>query len=84
MNQWRNRRAEERLQALLQESLAVDDQDWAMSPAICPRNCRYHGAADRTLLPDRRHAVDNRARERVKLSQKLGVELRQSMRGRQV
>src|SRR5258708_6401543 len=79
MTNWRHRMGEERLQALLQESLAVATRSGAMKPGdlarvivdttVQPKNITFPTAAK--LL--------NRAREKlVKLAKKLGVELRQS------
>src|ERR1700687_3896634 len=79
MTHWRNRMGEERLQALLQESLAVATRTGAMKPSelsrvivdttVQPKNISF--PTDARLL--------NRAREKlVKLAKKLGVELRQS------
>jgi IS5 family transposase len=79
MSNWRNRMGEERLQALLQESLAAATKSGAMKPGdlarvivdttVQPKNITF--PTDAKLL--------NRAREKlVKLAKKLGVELRQS------
>jgi transposase, IS5 family len=79
MTHWRNRMGEERLQALLQESLAVATRTGAMKPSelsrvivdttVQPKNISF--PTDARLL--------NRARDKlVKLAKKLGVELRQS------
>jgi len=79
MTNWRQRMGEERLQALLQESLAVATKSGAMKPrdlarvivdtTVQPKNIAF--PTDAKLL--------NRAREKlVKLAKKLGVELRQS------
>jgi len=79
MTNWRNRMGEERLQALLQESLATATRTGAMKPSdlarvivdttVQPKNIAF--PTDAKLL--------NRAREKlVKLAKKLGVELRQS------
>src|SRR6202158_1978376 len=79
MSNWRNRMGEERLQALLQESLAVATKTGALKPGelarvivdttVQPKNITF--PTDAKLL--------NRAREKlVKLAKKLGVELRQS------
>jgi transposase, IS5 family len=76
---WRHRMGEERLQALLQESLAVATRTGAMKPGdlarvivdttVQPKNVTF--PTDAKLL--------NRAREKlVKLAKKLGVDLRQS------
>jgi transposase, IS5 family len=79
LTRWRQRMGEERLQALLQESLAVAVKTEAMKPGdlarvivdttVQPKNITF--PTDAKLL--------NRAREKlVKLAKKLGVELRQS------
>jgi transposase, IS5 family len=79
MTHWRNRMGEERLQALLQESLAVATKTGAMKPGdlarvivdttVQPKNITF--PTDAKLL--------NRAREKlVKLAKTLGVKLRQS------
>src|SRR5580692_5718892 len=79
MTNWRQRMGEERLQALLQESLAVATRSGAMKPGdlarvivdttVQPKNVTF--PTDAKLL--------NRAREKlVKLAKNLGVELRQS------
>jgi IS5 family transposase len=79
MTNWRNRMGEERLQGLLQESLAVATKTGAMKSGdlarvivdttVQPKNISF--PTDAKLL--------NRAREKlVKLAKKLGVELRQS------
>ena len=79
MTNWRNRMGEERLQALLQESLSVATKTGAMKPGdlarvivdttVQPKNITF--PTDAKLL--------NRAREKlVKLAKKCGVELRQS------
>ena len=79
MTHWRNRMGEERLQALLQESLAVATKTGAMKPGdlarvivdttVQPKNITF--PTDAKLL--------NRAREKlVTLAKRLGVELRQS------
>src|SRR5438477_5466578 len=79
MTNWRNRMGEERLQALLQESLAVATKTGAMKPSelsrvivdttVQPKNVTF--PTDAKLL--------NRAREKlVRLAQLTGVDLRQS------
>ena len=79
MTNWRHRMGEERLQALLQESLAVATRTGAMKPGdlarvivdttVQPKNITF--PTDAKLL--------NRAREKlVKLAKRLGVGLRQS------
>src|SRR5258705_3140221 len=79
MTHWRNRMGEERLQALLQESLAVATKTGAMKP-------RDHapGIIDTTVQPKNitfptDPKLMNRARENlVKLAKQQGVKLRQS------
>ena len=79
MTHWRNRMGAERLQALLQESLAAATRSGAIKPAdlacavvdttVQPKNVTF--PTDAKLV--------NRAREKlVTLAKKLGVELRQS------
>ena len=79
MTNWRNRMGEERLRALLQESLAVATRTGAMKPSdlarvivdttVQPKNISF--PTDAKLM--------NRAREKlVKLAKKLDVKLRQS------
>jgi hypothetical protein len=79
MTHWRQRMGEQRLQALLQESLAVATKVGAMKPrdltrvivdtTVQPKNITF--PTDAKLL--------NRAREKlVTLAKNLGVELRQS------
>src|SRR5438874_12531108 len=79
MTHWRTRMGEERLQALLQESLAVATRTGAMKPSelsrvivdttVQPKNVTF--PTDAKLL--------NRAREKlVRLAQRHGVALRQS------
>jgi IS5 family transposase len=79
MTHWRNRMGEERLQALLQESLAVATKTGAMKPSdlsriivdttVQPKNVTFPTDAKLLYL----------AREKlVKLAKRLGVELRQS------
>src|SRR5437588_10412086 len=79
MTNWRNRMGEERLQALLLESLAVATKTGAMKPSelsrvivdttVQPKNVTF--PTDAKLL--------NRAREKlVRLAQLTGVDLRQS------
>jgi len=79
MTRWRQRMGEERIEALLQESLAVAMKTGAMKPqdtrrvivdtTVQPKNVMF--PTDAKLL--------NRARERlVRLAKKVGVDLRQS------
>jgi transposase, IS5 family len=79
MTNWRNRMGEERLQALLQESLAVATRTGAMKPSDLSRV-----VIDTTVQPKNiTHPTDaklvNRAREKlVKLAKRFAVVLRQS------
>ena len=79
MTNWRNRMGEQRLQALLQESLAVATRSGAIKPSefsrvivdttVQPKNITF--PTDAKLM--------HRAREKlVRLAQRLGVKLRQS------
>ena len=64
LTRWRQRMGEERLQALLQESLAVATRtggDEAVRPR--PGDRRHHGAAEERDVPDRRQAAEPGARE---------------------
>ena len=62
LTRWRQRMGEEKLRALLQESLAVATRTEAMK--FRPRPCcdRYHGAAEGGDVPDRRQAAQPGAR----------------------
>jgi transposase, IS5 family len=79
MTHWRNRVGAERLQALLQESLAAATRSGAIKPADLAR-----AIVDTTVQPKNvtfptDAKLVNRAREKlVTLAKKLGVELRQS------
>jgi transposase, IS5 family len=79
MTHWRNRMGAERLQALLQESLAAATRSGAIKPSDLAR-----AVVDTTVQPKNvtfptDAKLVNRAREKlVKLAKKLGVELRQS------
>jgi IS5 family transposase len=79
MTHWRNRMGAERLQALLQESLAAATRSGAIKPADLAR-----AIVDTTVQPKNvtfptDAKLVNRAREKlVTLAKKLGVELRQS------
>src|SRR5262249_28463179 len=59
LTRWRQRMGEERLQALLQESLAVATRTQGMKPSD-PSPCRnrYHCAAEGGDVPDRCQAVE--------------------------
>jgi IS5 family transposase len=79
MTNWRNRMGAERLQALLQESLAAATRNGAIKPSDLAR-----AVVDTTVQPKNvtfptDAKLVNRAREKlVTLAKKLGVELRQS------
>jgi IS5 family transposase len=79
MTNWRNRMGAERLQALLQESLAAATRSGAIKPSDLAR-----AVVDTTVQPKNvtfptDAKLVNRAREKlVTLAKKLGVELRQS------
>ena len=63
LTRWRQRMGEEKLQALLQESLAVatrTGRDEAVG--LSPVSCRHHGAAEGGDVPDRRQAAEPGAR----------------------
>jgi len=81
LTRWRQRMGEQKLQALLQESLAVATRTEAMKPSDLARV-----AVDTTVQPKAvtfptDAKLPNRARERlVRLANRLGVELRQSYR----
>jgi len=69
---------EERLMALLQESLAAATRLGAAKPSTSVRDRRHHRAGEGDYLPHRRQA-DASGRERlVKLARKHGIALRQS------
>ena len=80
LTRWRQRMGEERLQALLQESLAVAAKTGAMKPAgPRARDRRHHGAAEERHVPDRRQAAaTGPARSWCGWPRSCGVELRQS------
>src|ERR1700680_2466498 len=79
MTNWRNRMGEERLQALLQESLAVATRSGAMKPRDLARVIVDPTAQPKTLTLPTDAKLLNRAREKlVKLAKNLDVELRQS------
>src|ERR1700704_2594335 len=81
MTHWRNRMGEERLQALLQESLAVATRSGAMKPGDLARVIVDTTVQPKNVTFPTNAKLLNRAREKlVKLAKKLGVELRQSYR----
>ena len=79
MTNWRNRMGEERLRALLQESLAVATKTGAMKPGDFARVIVDTTVQSKNITFPTDAKLLNRAREKlVKLAKKLGVELRQS------
>src|SRR6202022_2234890 len=79
MTHWRHRMGEERLQALLQESLAVATRTGAMKPSELSRVIVDTTVQPKNITFPTDAKLMNRAREKlVKLAKKLGVELRQS------
>jgi IS5 family transposase len=79
MTHWRNRMGEERLQALLQESLAVATRTGAMKPGDLSRVIVDTTVQSKNITFPTDAKLLNRAREKlVKLAKQLGVELRQS------
>ena len=81
LTRWRQRMGEKKLQALLQESLAVATRTEAMKPADLARVIVDTTVQPKALMFPTDAKLVNRARERlVRLAQELGVELRQSYR----
>ena len=79
MTNWRNRMGEERLRALLQESLAVATRSQAIKPSDLARVIVDTTVQPKNITFPTDAKLVNRAREKlVKLAKKLGVELRQS------
>src|SRR6201993_4883838 len=78
---WRQRMGEEKLQALLQESLAVATRTEAMKPSDLARVVIDTTVQPKAVMFPTDAKLLNRARERlVRLAKKLGVSLRQSYR----
>ncbi len=81
LTRWRQRMGEEKLVALLQESLAVATRTEAMKPADLARVIVDTTVQPKAVMFPTDAKLVNRARERlVRLAQELGVELRQSYR----
>jgi transposase, IS5 family len=81
LTRWRQRMGEERLRALLQESLAVATRTEAMKPADLSRVIVDTTVQPKAVMFPTDAKLIHRARERlVRLADKLGVELRQSYR----
>src|ERR1700719_852206 len=79
MTNWRNRMGEERLQTLLQESLAAATRSGAMKPGDLARVIVDTTVQPKNITFPTDAKILNRAPEKlVKLAKKLGVELRQS------
>ena len=81
LTRWRQRMGEEKLVALLQESLAVATRTEAMKPADLARVIVDTTVQPKAVMFPTDAKLLNRARERlVRLAQELGVVLRQSYR----
>src|SRR6266513_214252 len=81
LTRWRQRMGEEKLKALLQESLAVATRTDAMKPSDLARVVIDTTVQPKAVMFPTDAKLLNRARERlVRLAQKLGVSLRQSYR----
>src|SRR5579871_977581 len=79
MTNWRNRMGEERLQALLQESLAVATRTGAMKPGDLCLVVINTTVQPKNITPPTDAKLVNKAREKlVKLAKKFSVVLRQS------
>jgi len=79
MTNWRKRMGKERLQALLQESLAVATRTGAMKPSDLARVVIDTAVQPKNITFPTDAKLVNRAREKlVKLAKRLGVKLRQS------
>src|ERR1700752_2356141 len=81
LTRWRQRMGEEKLRALLQESLAVATRTEAMKPSDLARVVIDTTVQPKAVMFPTDAKLLNRARERlVRLTKKLGVSLRQSYR----
>jgi len=81
ITRWRNRMGEERLNALLQESLAVATRTGAMKPADLNRVIVDTTVQPKNITFPTDAKLANRAREKlVAIADRLGVKLRQSYR----
>src|SRR5271169_2148572 len=81
LTRWRQRMGEDKLQALLQESLAVATRTEAMKPSDLARVVIDTTVQPKAVMFPTDAKLLNRARERlVRLANKLGLELRQSYR----
>jgi IS5 family transposase len=81
LTRWRQRMGEEKLRALLQESLAVATRTETMKPSDLARIVVDTTVQPKAVMFPTDAKLLNRARERlVRLAKKVGVELRQSYR----
>src|SRR5262245_62923516 len=81
LTRWRQRMGEDKLKALLQESLAVATRTEAMKPSDLARVVIDTTVQPKAVMSPTDAKLLNRARERlVRLTKKLGVSLRQSYR----
>jgi len=81
LTRWRQRMGEEKLQALLQESLAVATRTEAIKPSDLSRVVIDTTVQPKAVMFPTDAKLLNRARERlVRLAKKLGIYLRQSYR----
>jgi len=81
LTRWRQRMGEEKLQALLQESLATAARTKALKPSDLARVVVDTTVQPKAVMFPTDAKLVNRARERlVRLARKLGVTLRQSYR----
>src|SRR5580704_9486416 len=78
ITRWRNRMGEERLEALLQESLAVATRTGAMKPSDLNRVIVDTTMQPKNITFPTDAKLVNRAREKLVLADRLGVKLRQS------
>src|SRR5262249_14601553 len=79
LTRWRQRMGEDKLKALLQESLAVATRTDAMKPSDLARVVIDTTVQPKAVMFPTDAKLLNRARERlVRLTKKLGVSLRQS------
>ena len=82
MTRWRNRMGEERLQALLQESLAVATRTGAIKPGDLARVIVDTTVQPKNMTFPTDAKLMNRAREKlVKLAKQQGVSCASPMRG---
>jgi IS5 family transposase len=81
LTRWRQRMGEDKLQALLQESLAVAARTGALRPSDLARVVIDTTVQEKAVMFPTDAKLLNRARERlVRLAKRLGVTLRQSYR----